>query len=614
MSNNLNNLKQRIKDANLSKKQISELLYFTEQHHYAEKPVDIIQFIEDEQYLGNIYKNKIYPFWLNVLEKIYPTPFYSPYFEIILSLPIGAGKTSISTIGILYDLYKLSCLNYPQEKYGLLSSTIIVFGLFSATLNLAGDVNWTAITEAINSSPYFSKKLMDSKEINKKHGSLSTTLISKKIGIQIGSRFGHAHGKAVFGVLLDEASFQSETSNQAQETYNTLLSKMESRFMDRFGSIPGHMWLASSPNHATDFLQRQIEKAKNSKRTLIIDGVPIWDISPKFANLTERFYVFKGNENADASIIEESNLKNYDNSQIISVPTIFRDSFENDLLTALKDKAGVRTIASTALFKSHQNISNMMLLENIFSKEVIELDFKNNDDAIINYCDSDYFKNIKYPEYNRFIHLDASYSKDRFGIASIYCVLKDKNLPDLQTGYVLETDERLYFVDFCLALKSKEGQEIPLYKVEEFILHLKSSFNYPIACISADTFQSKRTLQTFELKNIATQNISTVRTKDPYFLFRDLINANKLFLVKHELVKKEMIELKDLGDVIEHPAVTGSKDITDAIAGALWACKNSKNILNTAKLTQELLVENDHNEDVSIINEAVIGQMFNGLF
>jgi hypothetical protein len=69
-------------------------------------PPTIDEFLDSEEYLGGIIN--IYPFWREVLRKVHPSPFYSPYRELALSGSTGGGKglTLDSDIVTPYGLVK----------------------------------------------------------------------------------------------------------------------------------------------------------------------------------------------------------------------------------------------------------------------------------------------------------------------------------------------------------------------------------------------------------------------------------------------------------------------------------------------------------------------------
>lgn len=569
---------------------LGELIYEVDKHNYKEKPVTIEQFYTDPYYLGGTFTN-VYEYWKDVLAQIYPNPFYSPYYEIILSAGTGCGKTTLSTIGMLYDIYKLGCLVNPREYYGLDEATDIVFGLFSANLQLAGDVNWNKIVEALLKSPWFTERLVDERGLKKKAGSLNLVYLFNKIGIQMGSRFQHTMGKAIFGALLDEAAFQQEKSQQAQKTYSELSIRMASRLTD-LRSMPGHLWLASSPKDASDFLQERIDKSINTPGILIKDNIAQWHVKPEMLK-NGTFKVFVGSPNKDPFVVEaDSDLKDEDLPFVIDVPVQYKDKFKLDILVAIMNLAGIRSISDMAFIKSVSIINESMTLKNPFNKDVFILPFDDGKGEIMDFMDMDYFKAIRYPEYKRFIHLDYAYSSntfDRLGIASVYSRIDDVNTYQYVSEdkiYDLPDTEKTFIIDFAIAIEPAKGQEISLKKVERFIKYLKT-LDYPIARISADTFQSKRSLQEFELCGFETESISVDRSRDPYIFYRQLLNRRKIIQVKHDLLKFELINLKDDGIKVDHKT-TSTKDLADAVCGAITSCSTSKNFVNMIRLFTKL--------------------------
>lgn len=552
----------------LSNEELTELHWMANKHCYKERPVTITEFIDSPRFLKDVWPD-VYPLWRKTLQEIYPTPFTSPYTEVIISAATGAGKTSVATIGILYDMYRLGCLIDPAAYYGLSPHTKCVFGVFSANLALAGSVNWADLTKGIEGCPWFAERIVDKKGLSKKNGSLTFVEILPDIGIQTGSRFQHTMGKAIFGALMDEAAFGQDKSGQSQKTYTELFSRMATRFISysQSGELPGHMWLVSSPKDATDFLQFRIDVARDNNilTTKIMDNIASWEANPK-NDSDDKFMVFIGNEFKDAQILEDdAEIPFEDMDYIIYVPRRFYSFFAKDLLSSIMNYAGIRSISSTGIFKSNALISNAMVLNNPFTKNVIQLPFAANEGQIMDYMDMDYFKNIRHPEANRFIHLDAAYSSktiDRFGLACSYAVLTDrtiyKKLATSDMGAdtisdIFEKSEKTYYTDFVLGIEPCKNQEVSFKKVEDFIIYLVKNLGYPLGGISADTFQSKRTLQEFESRDFPTCNISVDRSRDPYLFFKNCVYEGSILMPKCEELRKEMLQLKDDGKKIDHP-------------------------------------------------------------
>ena len=230
-------LKDQIK--NLSKKEIDDLFWDDLQDLYEQRPVDIDTFLENPYFMEEHFADpntgacKIYPFWREKLREIYPSPFYNNYNEVLVMLGIGNGKSTISNISCLYEIYKLLCLKDPQSYYKLLKSTIITFVIFSANKYTAENVNWPQLKAAFEDSPWFQEHCPIVDE-GKRVALDKDNCVSlpKNIAIQLGSNEKHALGKAVIWGVVDEANFQSENSHQAYNSYNAIAQRRTSRFQD----------------------------------------------------------------------------------------------------------------------------------------------------------------------------------------------------------------------------------------------------------------------------------------------------------------------------------------------------------------------------------------------
>lgn len=580
----------------LSKMSLDELnqcMYETERMHYERMPADIESFYEDPYYLGGTYGGKLFQIWKNTLKKIYPIPMFSPVYEVVLSAAIGAGKSTISTIGMLYDIHKLFCLKNPQEYYGLTQNTPIAFSLFSATLSLATDVNWTSLVEALSASPYFKEHLTDSKVLDN-NAKTSLIPLSKNIGLQIGSGFKHTIGKAVFGSLLDEASFQSKTNenDQAQKTYEALSSRADSRFANStlLNPLPGHQWLASSPKLATDFLARKIEKSEGRKGVLIIKDVALWDAKPHLLN-GDCFYVLVGDKEIQSTIVDDiTTVPERLRNRLHKVPEMFRRSFEDDIDLAIMDKLGLSITNASNLFKTNEAVIKAMNKKNPFTKDVIDtLSFSKND-TIMDYMDKTYFRELPDKQYNRFIMLDAGVTGDMYGITGGYAKPVSEDITK-ESEYAIAN--RTYHVDFSIGIRAVKGQRINFQKVKNFIMYLVKELGYPLCKVGADQFQSEDILQFFQLHGFETEKISVVTDPTIYENTREAIETGSMFLAKNLRLESELMQLRKVyvnrkagykgkNYIYDHPQDFG-KDIADTVAGFYKLASSAPKLFNNAK-------------------------------
>ena len=495
----------------------------------------------------------------------------SPYHTYVSDYEIITHNTVTATISILYDLYKLGCLKDPCSFYGLTPDTMIIMAIFSATASTAA-VNWNDITTGIESCDWMMRKLVDKRGLEKKNGSITPVEILKGLYIQTGSKFQHSMGKAIFDGLMDEAAFGGANTKESQKSYAELSSRIKTRFTNwgNKGNIPGHLFLISSPKEAGDFMQERIDaaKASDSRFTKIMQNIATWEADPR-KDSDDKFTVFIGNENKEPCMYDpEEDVPIEEMDYLIYPPMRYYEEFKKDLLISIMNYGGITTTSDMALFKSPTALNDVFVLNNPFHKDVIELPFSKTDKQLMDFIDLDYFKNIRHPEYNRFIHLDAAFSTntlDVYGLAACYCTLNDtttinNDITTAEEADIFTKKDRQYFIDFVVGITAPKGQEVPLYKVQDFIEYLVKNMNYPIACVSADQFQSKQTKQTLQTKGFETANISVDRSRDPYLFLRHLVYNKQMLLPKNEYAKQELRKLRDDGKKVDHPVNCFSGD------------------------------------------------------
>lgn len=125
---------------------------------YEEIPVSIEEFLSEPQYFGNVTDRGrgVYPYWKDALSRVFSEESYCR--EVVLTGPIGSGKTSTAVLGIAYCFYRLLCLRNPQEFYALMSSSPIFFVFFSLTIDFVQDSSFAMLMEGMMKSPWFSAR------------------------------------------------------------------------------------------------------------------------------------------------------------------------------------------------------------------------------------------------------------------------------------------------------------------------------------------------------------------------------------------------------------------------------------------------------------------------
>ncbi len=567
---------QEISDKGESEK-LNNLLY----EDYEEIPVDIETFLHDQRYLGKALINEegkytLFPYWEKVLKEMFPNNLDTKYNTAVFTGGIGLGKSTVAVISILYILYRTICLKNPYLHYGLQDIDLITFAFINITLDAAKGVAWDKCQQMLQKSPWFME-----------HGTMSksgnpTWKPPKGIELICGSLPRHIIGRAVLGCFIDEVSFQPNADvqkqiNKAKELVSAANTRMQSRFMKGEKS-PALLCLASSKRTEQSYLETFIaNKRKNESKTTIIIDEPQWVIRTD-KDSPNKFKVAVGNKFLNSELlplgISEEEVQIYRNRgyTIMDVPMGYYENFVDDIEKSLTDIAGIST-TNALKFISGARWSELVTdgMKNPFSREVLKIGNGKDDAAQYYdfYDDSIYDSTLK--SMPLFIHLDMSLSGDKTGIAGVWIIGKARH----QEG-VPDSKELFYRLAFSVAIEAPKGHEISFEKNRMFIRWLKQK-GYRIRGISSDTFQSADLKQTLLSEGYDYQTISVDRVHDrtcePYQYFRSSIYEKRLKTYQTVLLTEEVINLeRDGNGKIDHPmgGTVGSKDIADAVAGAMW--------------------------------------------
>lgn len=696
---------------------------------YESVPVDIETFVNDPQYLGQLFAGNVYPYWMERLKKIYPNPFYSPAQEILITGCIGAGKsvtfytqvccedthklakdvtlndkvlgtdgcyypvlgifpqgvlhtytldvqlqspdgepedepydsvttsddhiwtvyengdkkdmltseiveglkagrtfclptlygdpgryfcgwhdagfqecvcfhvgspdhlfavnngtfthnTTVSLIGILYDLYRITLLRNPHKKWHLIPTTHIVFTLITATMDLAGVVLADQIIDAISASPYFCSKLMPGKGDH-----IDEDMFPHRVGISFGSRQRHSMGKAVIGAILDEANFQDAVADQAVKNYNSIKRRMESRFMSKGGELPCRLWIVSSRTDNASFLESHIDANRNNPKAFIYEPA-IWEIKAHLGIYSGKtFPVFIGSDVEQPRILHsEKEMDDY-MGRTIQVPVELQESFENNLPGALQDLAGVATRNGVNLIYNVEALDRSMCLDNCMKSDELHLTL-DGDDQI-----ADFYKG-NLPPGKYYVHLDGGLKSDRFGFAMTR-VTEHISVDTVSAVDGMKTSRISPSVETPLVfgIKALPGSEVPFWKVRQFLVYLRSQ-KVSIALVTCDGYQSADMMQLLIKLGFNAKYASVDRTKDPYLKLSSNILLGLIKMPRSPILRNELMNLQNLPKKIDHPAtimvdgkqVAGGKDIADAVAASSYEAIGASMTLGASSL------------------------------
>lgn len=533
---------------------------------YKWEPVSIREFIEGEEYLNK--KADVYPKVMEELEEINS----GKYVEVVLTGGIGSAKTTSALYTTAYQLYLLSCLREPHKLYGLDSASEILFIFQSISEKLAKGVDFMRFKSMIESSKYFREKFPFKRDIESK------LVFPNRIEVlPVSGQETAAIGQNVIGGVIDELNYMSVveksknsvdkgTYDQAVALYNSIARRRKSRFM-RQGKMPGILCLVSSKRYPGQFTdQKEAESKKelkqNGSTTIYVYDYCVWEIKPPGSFSGEMFTVFVGDIARKPRIIKEGETLSLSETLMTKkVPVEFRGEFETDIINALREIAGVSTLAR------HPYMVNVELVaqsfnrhKSIFTRD--KVDFVETKLGIIT-------KNFVRPDLPRFVHVDLAISGDSAGFCVGCCTgfasMKKLGLGDSD----LEQMPKIH-IDGIVEIAPPKNGEILFWKIRKIITDLRQ-LGLNIRWVTFDSFESKDSQQLLRQQGFITGMQSVDRTSTPYDFLKQAFYTGRIAAPQHKKCLTELISLeKDTKTgKVDHPP-SGSKDCSDAMAGVVF--------------------------------------------
>lgn len=522
-------------------------------------PVDFRTFVECPQLL-----NKRGAIWPRVMEHGLEMN-SGRYTEAVLTGGIGVAKTTLAIYSQAYQVYTLSCLDDPHKLFDLDSSSEILIVFQSINKNLAQDVDYKRFRDMVSNSPYFTESYPFDRG-RESDMRFPRNLIVKPVA-------GHdtaAIGQNVIGGIIDEVNFmavveQSKTTrdggtyDQAVQNYNAIARRRESRFM-QLGMLPGMLCLVSSRNYPGQFTDKKETEARaqiaaQGFTTIYVYDKRLWDIRPeRFCG--EMFKVFIGDETRKPRILDDDEgLPAEENHLVIDVPVEYRRTFENDLLPALRDVAGVATLALHPFMLNTEAVSSCFgTVQSIASRE--DCDFKHTKLQV-------YPKRFVNRQEPRFAHIDLALSKDSAGVSIGHVA----GFIDMDRGEHTETLPVIQY-DLVLEVRPPRGGEIELENIRKLLYLLRDQLGMPIKWVTFDQFQSKDSMQILHNKGFVVGYQSMDIDTFAYDVTKQAFYDGRIRAPAHPKAQREMVtlEIDTKKNVVNHPP-QGSKDVSDSMAG-----------------------------------------------
>jgi len=494
---------------------------------YEEYPVGIQEFLNSPLYCPAA--NQVRP----VIKKMLIDIFDGGYFEALIIAGIGAGKSFLTSKALEYLTYQLLCLKNPQRFYNLADDSSVYLVNVSTNKDQAKKVVFGEVKNRIDQNPWFRQFHPPSNDIK------SELRFDKNISIfPLGSNEAAPLGFNIFAGVIDEASFHIRTKNKdyAEASHNQMTKRIKSRFFNK-----GRMFTITSPRFVYDFAEKKFDSDKSpslyKKRLAIWDAIPKRQFCGKTFDLGQFFPEHIGKK----------------------VPTEYYDDFKKNPDLAMRDLGAVPSLAVQAFFKDAG-----VILRHANKKR---LDPVKPDGKVANWLKA------KDSE-ARFVHLDLALGKETGDVAGL-AMGKFDGWVEYKNPENNRMERRpKIFIDLMHAFAAKPGKEIEFAQIREFIYELKSR-GFNIRKISADSWQSKDTLQILKNKGFQTMTLSVDKNIEAYTYLKEALLEKRINYYVHPIFIRECRYLELLeGKKVDHP-MGMSKDVADAVAGVSWHCNKS---------------------------------------
>lgn len=564
-SNRFNFLKTLASDLVEATRGVNDLKGLIGMASHKFNPVSIEEFLNDDYYLG--LKDELYPL---VMEELIEAN-SGKYVEAVYTGSIGSAKTSQALWTTAYQLYLLSALRNPQRTFGLVTTDEILFIFQSLNAQKAKSLNYARFRALIEKSLYFKEEYPFDPDL------LSELQFPHRVIVRpIAGSATASIGENVIGGVIDEVNFMSitEKSKQADDggtydqalvLYNSISKRRKSRFM-KFGHVAGILCLVSSKRFPGQFTDQKEEEAEEDPTIYVYDK-RLWDIRPEIFS-GEMFQVFTGDESHKPRILEDDEEVPEELEHLVmDVPVENRKEFETDIMNALRDVAGVSTLA---IFPFMDNV------------ELVAESFKEDQPSILSTTTVDFYKTQLsiYPKrfykksLPRWVHIDLGITGDSAGVTM---GTVDKFV-DIDRGHgIMETLPHVH-IDFQLEVKPPPGGEIIFSKIRTLLYRL-SEFGMNIKWVSFDSFQSRDSMQVLRQMGYTSGQVSMDTSTLPYDITKAAIYDGRVSQPVNEHLKTELVGLERDAKTnkVDHRP-NGSKDVADSLAGVVYGLTLRKEI------------------------------------
>lgn len=557
-----------------------EIQWLLANPHFEERPASIREFV-GPAYLG--LENNIRPGIMKALIEVFGDQVNPDAISVmrkaVFSGAIGVGKSTYASIALAYMVHWTYCLKNPQEYFGLMPGSRIAFMMMSTSERQAKEVLFGDVKARIEHSPWFQKFCHYDRNIKNQFRFDKDLWI-----VPGGSEETRFEGYNVLCAVIDEGDSHKQTDRKdyAEEGYNTLYSRIDSRFPDTVNDTHrGLIMVIGQMKSATGFMNKIYNEFKEEK-----DGssfrLTIWEAFGWHKYTEDPKDAETGRESAPRkSFVYDIQRKKVlskqdalergvdfvtEDSGYVEVPTTYLSAFRRNPVKALRDLAGIPPEATDPFITLTERIDRCQELWHERYGEDSPVT-----SSPVNPQFEPWFRADS--QIKRVAHVDIATSGDgdAMGIAVAH-------IPG-----IVEVDgeeKPLIVFDALMRIHAPSGSEIMLSDMRRILYRLRDDLGFELKLVTFDGFQSTDSIQLLRKSRIMTDYLSVDKSKQPYEDLREGIYDERILFPRYmtslnevdvDLVNiafRELSQLTDVGAKIDHPP-KGSKDVADAMAGCV---------------------------------------------
>jgi hypothetical protein len=523
---------------------------------WAERPVDVHEFVYGENYLNLKKLSDHQMMMVEAMTQIYKKEDlidlfgtergmerYSHTFgEAILQLGKGSGKDFTSTVAVAYVVYLLLCLKDPADYYDKPQGNAIDIINIAINAQQAKNVFFADFVQRIKNCRWFDGKY-DPK--------VDSIFFDKNIRVHSGhSERESWEGYNTLIVILDEISgfaIDSTSGNSQAKTAGQIYDMYKASVISRFPDF-GKVLLLSFPRFKNDFIQQRYNEVIGRKTVVMRSETLI--INP---DLPEDY-----EGNTITVEWEEDHIQDYREPRVwalrrpsweVNPARKIEDyiaAFVRDMVDALSRFACMPPDAIDAFFKSRAKI---------------ELAF---DDIIWNIDENGQIRPGWTPDPDKryYVHVDLAQKIDRCAVALAHV----ENFVEVKIADK-STYQPKIIVDAIRWWTPKTSENVRFEDVRDFIVELyRLGFN--IELVTFDRWNSVDIMEELRGYGINTETLSVARPH--YQDLAVILSEERVKGPNNKILIDELLELRAVGtNKVDHPR-KGSKDLSDAVCGAVY--------------------------------------------